>query len=138
VLVAVAGDSLPIAAPPRQPSPTTVSPSTTAPLPPAGGTSPPPGFEAVPAPSEIPNAGSTGAPSAPPAASGAVPALPSEGGLVPEGSEPEAVQQAPAPESQPVSASGSTPSPWLPIGIGLAGTALAIGVPWWLGRRFAW
>jgi len=138
VLVAVAGNSLPIAAPPRQPTPTTVSPSEAAPLPPAGGTSPPPGFEAAPAPSEIPNAGSTGAPSAPPAASGAVPALPSEEGVVPGGSESEAVQPTPAPASEPVSASGSTPSPWLPIGIGLAATALAIGVPWWLGRRFAW
>jgi prenyltransferase beta subunit len=135
VLVAVAGDSLPIAPPPRQATPTTVSPSKTAPLPPAGGTTSPPGFEAVPPPSGTP---SSGAPNAPPAASGAVPTLPSEAGAVPEGSEPEAVQPVPGQESQPLSASGSTPSPWLPIGIGLAATALAIGVPWWLGRRFAW
>jgi energy-coupling factor transport system substrate-specific component len=138
VLVAVAGDSLPIPPPPRQPTPTTVSPSSAAPPPPAGGTSPPPGFEATPVPSGVPSTGSTGAPTAPPPASGAVPEPPAEGGAVPEGSEPETVQPAPAPESQPVSASGSTPSPWLPIGIGLAATALAIGLPWWLGRRFAW
>ncbi len=138
VLVAVAGDSLPIAPPPRQPTPTTVSPSEAAPVPPVGGTSPPPGFEATPAPSEIPSSGSTGAPSAPPAASGAVPTLPSEAGTGPEGSEPEALPPAQAPASAPVSTSGSTPSPWLPIGIGLAATALAIGLPWWLGRRFAW
>jgi energy-coupling factor transport system substrate-specific component len=138
VLVAVAGDSLPIAPPPRQATPTTVSPSKAAPLPPAGGTSPPPGFEAAPIPSGVPSTGSTGAPSAPPAASGAVPELPTEGGAVPEGSEPETAQPSSASESQPVSASGSTPSPWLPIGIGLAATALAIGVPWLLGRRFAW
>jgi len=137
VLVAVAGDSLPIEPPPRQTTPTTVSPSKTVPLPPAGGTSPPPGFEVPPAPSAIPeSAGGTGAPIAPPAASGAVPALPPEAGAVPEESESEAVQ--PASESQPVSASGSTPSPWAPIGIGLAATSLAIGLPWWLGRRFAW
>ncbi len=138
VLVAVAGDSLPIAAPPRQATPTTVSPSKAAPAPPAGGTSPPPGFESVPPPSGVPSTGSTGAPTAPPAASGAVPELPTESGAVPEGSEPETAQPEPAPTSQPVSASGSTPSPWLPIGIGLAATALAIGLPWWLGRRFAW
>jgi Prenyltransferase and squalene oxidase repeat len=138
VLVAVAGDSLPIAAPPRQPTPTTVSPGESAPLPPAGGTSPPPGFEAVPTPSEVPNSGSTGAPSAPPAASGAVPALPSEPGAAPEGSEPEALQPAPESASEPISVSDPSPSPWAPIGIGLAATALAIGLPWWLGRRFAW
>jgi energy-coupling factor transport system substrate-specific component len=136
VLVAVSGDSLPIEPPPRQPTPTTVSPSKTVPLPPVGGTSPPPGFEAAPAPSGIPSPGGAGAPIAPPAASGAVPALPPEAGTVPEESESEAVQ--PAPESQPVTVSGSTPSPWAPIGIGLAATALAIGIPWWLGRRFAW
>jgi hypothetical protein len=137
VLVAVAGDSLPIAPPPRQPAPTTVSPAESAPVPPPGGTSPPPGFEAVPTPSEVPSSSGTGAPSAPPAASGAVPAVPSEG-AAPEGSEPEAVQPAPATAAEPVSASGSSPSPWPPIGIGLAATALAIALPWALGRRFAW
>jgi energy-coupling factor transport system substrate-specific component len=138
VLVAVAGDSLPIAPPPRQPTPTTVSPSTAAPAPPAGGTSPPPGFESAPTPSGAPSTGSRGAPNAPPPAAGAVPEPPTKGGTVPEGSEPETARPEPAPSSQPVSASGSTPAPWLPIGIGLAATALAIGVPWWLGRRFAW
>ncbi len=138
VLVAVAGDALPIEPPPRQPTPTTVSPSKAAPLPPAGGTSPPPGFEAAPAPSGVPSTGSTGAPSAPPTASGAVPTLPPEGGVESEGSEPGAAQPSSAVPSHPVSASGSPPSPWLPIGVGLAATALAIGVPWWLGRRFAW
>ncbi len=137
VLVAVAGGSLPIAPSPRQPTPTTVSPSESAP-PPPGGTSPPPGFEAPPAPSGVPNTGSTGAPSAPPPAPGAVPIQPPETGAVPEGSEPEAAQPMPSLASEPVSVSGSSPSPWLPIGIGLATTALAIGAPWWLGRRFAW
>jgi energy-coupling factor transport system substrate-specific component len=137
VLVAVAGDSLPIEPPPRQPTPTTVSPSQAAPVPPAGGTSPPPGFE-VPPSSGVPSGAGSGAPAVPPAASGAVPVLPPEGGAPPKGGEPEPVQPESAPPSQPVSASGSTPSPWAPIGIGLAATALAIGVPWWLGRRFAW
>jgi energy-coupling factor transport system substrate-specific component len=138
VLVAVAGDSLPIEPPPRQPTPTTVSPAEAAPLPPAGGTSPPPGFEAAPAPSGTLTPGGTGAPSAPPAASGAVPTSPPEGGSESGEGESEAAPPVSAGLSQPVSASSSSPSPWLPIGIGLAATALAIGVPWWLGRRFAW
>jgi len=136
-LVAVAGDSLPIAVPPRQPPPTTVSPAESAPLPPAGGTSPPPGYEAPPAPSAIPNPG-TGAPGAPPPASGGVPTVPSEGSAPPAGSEFEAAQPGSATESQPVTVSGPNPSPWAPIGIGLAATALAIALPWWLGRRYAW
>ena len=37
-----------------------------------------------------------------------------------------------------MSATGKAPAPWVPIGIGLAATAAAIGLPWWLGRRFAW
>jgi energy-coupling factor transport system substrate-specific component len=138
VLVAVAGDALPISPPPREPSPTTVSPSKAAPPPPAGGTSPSPRFESVPPPSTGTGTGGAGVPAAPPA-TGAIPAPPSRsGGVVPEGSEPETVTPPPTQEAEPVSASGDTPSPGVPIGIGVAATALAIGLPWWLGRRYAW
>jgi Prenyltransferase and squalene oxidase repeat len=139
VLVAVSGDSLPIAPPPRQPTPTTVSPSKVAPPPPAGGTGLPEEFESVPPTSPaLPSAGSNGALTAPPSAAGAIPALPPAQLGTPEAGEVEAPQPAPATAFQPVSASGSSPSPWLPIGVGLAATALAIGLPWWLGRRYAW
>jgi hypothetical protein len=134
-LVAVAGDALPIAPPPREP-PTTVSPSKVAPPPSGGGTSPSPGFESVAPPSGGNGTGGAGAPTLPPA-TGAVPAPPSNGGgAIPEGSEPEAL--APNQLSEPVTVSGNSPSPWAPIGIGLAATALAIALPWWLGRRYAW
>jgi energy-coupling factor transport system substrate-specific component len=138
VLLAVSGDALPIAPPPRQQTPTTVSPAKTAPPPAAGGTSPTPGFESVPPSAGVPSTGSGAAPTAPPASAGSIPAVPPGGIAAPEGDEPEAVEPASTPQSRPVSASGSTPSPWAPIGIGLAATALAIGVPWWLGRRYAW
>jgi energy-coupling factor transport system substrate-specific component len=139
VLVAVAGKSLPLSPPPREKVPAAVSPSHSAAPPPAGGsTGPTPGLEAAPLPSSPGAEAGTGAPSVPPSV-GAVPAPPSaSGGKIPEGSAPEAEAQAPAAASKPVSASGSPPSPWAPIGIGLAATALAVGLPWWLGRRYAW
>jgi energy-coupling factor transport system substrate-specific component len=139
VLVAVAGDSLPIEPPPRQPTPTTVSPSKAAPPPPAGGTSPPEELESVPpTSSEVPGTAGSGAATAPPPAAGAIPASPPGQPGAPEEGEAETTQPIPTTASQPVTASGSTPSPWAPIGVGLAATALAIGLPWWLGRRFAW
>ena len=139
VLVAAAGDSLPIEPPPRQPTPTTVSPSKTAPPPSTGGGAPPEEFESVPPTSSgVPSTGSGGVPTAPPSAAGTAPAVPPAQLGTPEEGDAEAMQPAPATASAPVSASGSNPSPWAPIGVGLAATALAIGLPWWLGRRFAW
>jgi Prenyltransferase and squalene oxidase repeat len=139
VLVAVAGDSLPIEPPPRQPTPTTVSPSKAAPPPSPGGTSPPEEFESVPPTSSgVPSTSGSGAPTAPPSEAGTIPASPPAQLGTPEEAEAEATQPAPATVSGPVNASGRSPSPWLPIGVGLAATALAIGLPWWLGRRYAW
>jgi len=141
VLVATAGKSLPIAPPPRQPEPTTVSPSKS--VSPAPSTAPgiAPSGESLGEPS---GAGGIGSPESelPPATNGPSSAnpVPNAGGVEPE-AESEAGVSPPASTtsaSEPVSASGSSPSPWAPIGIGLAGTALAVAAPWWLGRRYGW
>ena len=137
VLVAVAGKSLPIEPPPREPSPTTVSPSEAAPPPAPGGTSPPSSIESAPPPSGT--SATPGVPTVPPASGGTPSGPPALEGSAPEGSEPETTEApAPAAGSEPVSASEPSPSPWAPLGIGVAATALAIGLPWMLGRRFAW
>lgn len=139
VLVAVAGKSLPIEAPPREPSPTTTSPSKAASPPAPGGTGPPPSVESSPPPATGTGTGAgPGIPTAPPASGGTPSSPPSLEGSAPESGEPESYESAPPARPSPVSASGSSPSPWLPIGIGAAATALALGLPWWMGRRFAW
>jgi hypothetical protein len=52
---------------------------------------------------------------------------------------PETGVAPPEPESPaPVASDDTPPSAEGAIGIGLAGTALAIGFPWWLGRRNGW
>jgi energy-coupling factor transport system substrate-specific component len=137
VLVAVAGDSLPISPPAREKQVTTVAPSTTVP--------PVPGIEeGAPAAPEAPpdESGAGGVPGAeipPPATEG----LPSTPAAPEESATPEAEPEAAPPESAapalaPIHASSSPPSPWAPIGIGLATGALALGAPWWLGRRNGW
>ncbi len=78
-------------------------------------------------------------PSTPPAGQGLSPgSAPPLGGVVPETGDELAAPEAEAPAQAPVEANGKSPSPAAPIGIGLASTALAIGAPWWLGRRFGW
>lgn len=144
VLVAVAGDALPISPPPREKKVTTVAPSKAAPLPLSIG-------EGSPAPAEpLPDSkgggveeGSTtvppaATPSVPPASAGTVPAPGETGSAVPPTAEEAVPPEAAAAPPEPITTSGGTPSPGVPIGIGLVATALAIGVPWWLGRRFAW
>jgi len=134
VLVAATGDSLPISPPPREKTPTTVAPSTT--VPPAQSTesAPPPESELPP---EAPGGSGVGG-TVPPSSSGSIPATPREsgGGIPPE--ESGTAQPTPLSQSEPVSASGDAPSPWVPIGIGALATALAVALPWWLGRRFSW
>ncbi len=137
VLVAVAEKSLPISPPPREPATPSPAPSAKAPAPAGTGVSP--GLESAPSSPSAGSGAAAGVPTAPPAPSGAPSQPPDlEGGVPSEGSEPEAVESASPPASQPVGASGSSPSPWAPIGIGVAATALAVGLPWWMGRRFAW
>ncbi len=145
VLVAAAGDALPISPPPRQkrsaPPTTHTQPLPSSPesapetgsgtaLPPVPNTTPPssgsPGATIPPATGGGSGGGAT-APIAPPASGG-------EAGAPPGTTAPAPTSAAPA----VVTASGSGPSPWAPLGIGAAVTAMAIGAPWWLGRRFGW
>jgi Prenyltransferase and squalene oxidase repeat len=137
VLVATAGASLPIAPSPREKTPTTVSPSTAVPSAPSSEAAPP--LETEPPP-EAPEAGGTGgeALAPPPAASGLIPTTPKEGGGGVPPKATDAVQPAPRSDSEPLASGSDAPSPWAPIGIGVAATALAIALPWWLGRRYAW
>jgi energy-coupling factor transport system substrate-specific component len=142
VLVAAAGDALPIAAPPREKKVTSVAPSTTVPAEPGVTKGSPAPLETAPETSTgAGNGGTAGAPGAaaptvPPASGGVSPNPGAAGGVESPGAGSNPAP--PAPELNPVVASGSAPSPWVPIGIGLAATALAIGIPWWLGRRYAW
>jgi len=137
VLVAAAGDALPIAPPPREKGSTSLSPSTSLPSSPGEET------ESVPPVSPATPEGTLpgGAPgtTVPPPATGGVPvapAAPGEAGA--EAETPATAPESAASSPAPVTASGSAPSPWAPIGIGAAVAALAIGAPWWLGRRYSW
>jgi hypothetical protein len=141
VLVAVAGKSLPIAPPPREQEKSGLSSGKAAPLPPGVGSgSAPPAVPTEPLESVPPVSGSGGAPSAPPSSGspgGGPPVLPGGGGT-PE-AEGEGVPPASTlPASTPAAASDDSPSPLPPIGIGLAVGALALALPWWLGRRYGW
>lgn len=142
VLVATAGDALPISPPPREKKVTSVSPSKSVPPPPGIGAGAPAPAEPLPE-SKTGGIGEGGA-GIPPAASPGVPpatggTIPVPGGTAPPGGEIEtAPSESTAPSSEPVTASGAAPSPGVPLGIGAIATALAIGVPWWLGRRYSW
>lgn len=139
VLAAVAGESFPISAPPRAPKPSTGI-SSGSPVP---GTVAPPTVPSSPSVSPPTVEGGTGSPperfapsSPPPSVAPAVP--PSAGGREREGS---GSALPPALESETAVATAEDddgPSPLPPVGIGLATAGLAIGVPWWLGRRNGW
>jgi energy-coupling factor transport system substrate-specific component len=144
VLVATAGDALPISPPPREKKVTTVAPSKTVPPLPGIGSGSPAPAESLPesklggseeGSAVVPPAATPGVP---PATGGAIPAPGVSGNTVsPKGEEAPPLEST-APPLEPITATGGAPSPGVPIGIGLAATALAIGIPWWLGRRFAW
>ncbi len=139
VLAAIAGKSFPIPAPPRAPKPLTG----------VGGGSPVPGTVTPPAspsaasPTAPPATGSGGVGAAPPSSSTpSAPATPSVPAVPPSAGSPElegpgALPTTPVPE-QTASEDDKGPSPLPPVGIGLATAGLAIGVPWWLGRRNGW
>jgi energy-coupling factor transport system substrate-specific component len=143
VLTAVAGDSFPV--PTVAPESKSSEPSTSdqsgghvapaepvTPVPAAPTESLPPGStETTP-----PATGGVGPSTTPPATSGgAAPALPP--GASPEGEEAESPSGQPA--APPFEAGENPgPDPWIPIGIGLGASALALGSVLFLGRRFSW
>jgi len=136
VLAAVAGKPFPIAVPPREPKPL-AQVGAGAPVP---GTVTPPATS--PAPVVPPASEGSGTGAAPGSAAPAIP--PAPGGSItppstgaPEAEDPAALELTPAPEPA-ATESGKGPSPLPPVGIGLATAGLAIGVPWWLGRRNGW
>ncbi len=143
VLVAVAGDALPIAPPPREKQTSAVSPSKGLPPTPGIGTgSSVPSSPAPPPESLESESGASGSPTAPlpPSASSkgqGPPILPGTGGT-PEAESEGGPSESAAPSAEPLALAGSSPSPWPPIGIGLATGALALAAPWWLGRRYGW
>jgi hypothetical protein len=150
VLVAAAGDAVPVPAPPRkqQPAPAKSAPAPTAnaaPAPSPGVASPPSAGSAAPPSTAGSGAGGGGSgasgggpaghagplvPETSAAPPGAVP-LPSEGetgsGLT-EG----------APTASIEEGGGGPSSPWIPIGIGVGVGVLALAVPLLLGKRFSW
>jgi energy-coupling factor transport system substrate-specific component len=142
-LMAVAGEALPISPPPREAKPK--APSSDGSGAPLAPSSPGalPGLESFPSSPDGSGSGGVGGsspgtiPNVPAPGTGTVPSIPGGATSPSEGSEPETTAPALA-EARPVSASGKAPAPWGPVGIGLGATAAAIGLPWWLGRRFAW
>ncbi len=134
-LVAAAGEALPIPPPPREKKPKEESSST-------GGSAAAGVGSGSPVPSEPPpeTNGGTGAPgAASPPGPNTIP-LPGAkgGGESPEGGAGTDGQRPGVLASEQVPATGTAPSPWVPMGIGLAVASLAIAAPWWLGRRNGW
>jgi energy-coupling factor transport system substrate-specific component len=139
VLIAAAGEALPLPVPAREQKPDAAEPSISPPTvvaPPPVEAPPVPGVEGSGAavPPSTGGAGGTAAP--PPVAEGTAPPLVPDTetpGL--EGDTPPTTSAAPA----SASVEGAEPaSPWIAIGVGLGATAAAIGGPLLLGRRFGW
>lgn len=139
VLSAAAGKSLPIAAPPRAPEPVAKVGAGAA----VPGTVTPPVTSPAPAPVVPPESEGGGVGAVPGSSVPAIPPAPGGSITPPSTGAPEAEDPAVLPEPtsapEPVATeSGKRPSPLPPVGIGLAAAGLAIGVPWWLGRRNGW
>jgi len=145
VLIPASGSSLPVPVPAREPEPA-ATPETTVPLAPSSPSAPAPipGVESLPS---TPSAGPAPEFASPPGSGGG--GSGGTGPLVPEVSAtgpgivapPEQEEDPGLTEAAPASAvddAGSGVSPWVPIGIALGLTALAVAVPWALGRRYAW
>jgi len=141
VLVATAGDALPVPAPPREKTPKAPAPAISPPSPvspPSTGAIPTPGVEgsggALP-----PSTGDAedGTPAPPPVAEGVTPPAGIPGAELPatEGESPPTATGSPA----AASVEGADPaSPWIAIGVGLAATLAAIATPVLLGRHRGW
>jgi energy-coupling factor transport system substrate-specific component len=138
-LVAVAGDAYPIAPPPRQKtSPEHKAGKGDNPASDRGAKTP-----TIPSsPKSAGGAGSvappTGLPSAPPPATGTAPAPGHAGeGTVPLPGTAEAAPPAGVREGT-LAMKSYAPDSGPPLAIGLLAGALALGLPWWLGRRYGW
>jgi energy-coupling factor transport system substrate-specific component len=144
VLVAAAGNALPIPPPPRtkQPAPHTSHSQPLPSSPETGSSSTPPVPYTTPPSPGSPTPGSPDA-VVPPVGGGGGAGAPTAPLLPGNGAELPPATTVPSPDQEtggpaPVTASGDAPSPWAPLGIGAAVTAMAIGAPWWLGRRLGW
>jgi energy-coupling factor transport system substrate-specific component len=135
VLVAASRSSLPVSPPSRQAKPASPPQAT---VPPVEETSPAPVAPAPEPPTSTPPApsggGSSGGSAAPPLVPEGTTPAPETGGELPETGVTPSESESPA----LVASDDTPPSAESAIGIGLAGTALAIGFPWWLGRRNGW
>ncbi|MFI5028692.1 MAG: prenyltransferase/squalene oxidase repeat-containing protein [Solirubrobacterales bacterium] len=150
VLVAAAGEALPVSVPARKPQPQ--------PAPEESAAQPSTSPLTIPSPSSAPSTGSSAA--APSGGGGGVGPGSIAGGsghagpLVPEAAPPASPPGETAPGSpdgegsnlteatqtaavEPAGEGGSG-SPWIPIGIGLGVGAIALLAPWLLGKRYAW
>jgi hypothetical protein len=136
-LVAAAGDALPISPPPRKETPAPKS-STTGQTGSGGSPSPAESPQQAHADATPGGAPSGGTPALPPATSGTIPVPGAKAGGPSAGKAGTGGQVSGVLASEPVAATGTAPSPWIPIGIGLAVASLAIAAPWWLGRRYGW
>jgi energy-coupling factor transport system substrate-specific component len=146
VLAATAGQAFPVAPVERAPQPTSSAPSSAAGI---GKAAPVPSTAEAGSPSKPTESAVGQSPSGtggvspstgigpavkPPPAGGAIPTLPPASPPQGEEAEPSPVQA-----SSPFEASDSGgPEPWVPLGIGLASAALALGSVLFLGRRFGW
>jgi energy-coupling factor transport system substrate-specific component len=140
VLVAAAGEYFPVPVPPRAPKPKQPT-TTTGFLPSAPAQSGSSSSSSPPASPAGSGQGGVGAPSERFAPSGqAAPKAPASsapaGGRERRGSDTSLPP--PTASGQPIEASGGGPSPWAPIGIGLATGGIALGSVVLLGRRFSW
>jgi energy-coupling factor transport system substrate-specific component len=135
-LVGAAGDSLPIAPPPRQkkrPQKSDEKESSAG----TGGSTAVPGLK-LPKGSPVgPGKDGSGgtAPGAP--LPKGIPTAPGAGTGAGSAAGKAKTHGSAAAFTEPASGNGG-PSPWIAIGIGLACTAIAIAAPWLLGRRFGW
>jgi energy-coupling factor transport system substrate-specific component len=139
VLVAAAGEYFPVPVAPRAPQPklpnTTTGSQPSLPSPPSSSAPSPPSSPVPPAVGGV----------------GPLPHSPSGGkgsGLRHQGEQAgggkafgggaDASSPPPVASGQPIEGSGGGPSPWAPIGVGLATGAIALGSVVFLGRRFSW
>jgi len=133
-MVGAAHKSLPISPPPREKKEPVESKDQETSS--GSGGSPAPGLNLPPGSSVAPGSGANGGPGPGiPLPKAAQPSTDGAGAAEPPAAEGSA-QGTSAAFTEPTS--GGDSSPLIPIGVGLACTALAVALPWLLGRRFDW